>query len=113
MEQLAEIIGVSWQTIQQWENGKTAPKRQRAEKVAAALEISVGELLFGENDAEPIPTGQPRGIVLFPDRHAPVIEEVIDLMLQMSDQGRERLAERARQLADQFPSKQNKTTLFQ
>lgn len=29
MEQLAEIIGVSWQTIQQWENGKTLPDVNR------------------------------------------------------------------------------------
>lgn len=47
MEALAEAIGVSWQTVQQWENGKTAPKRKRLEDVASTLQTSVDFLLTG------------------------------------------------------------------
>jgi len=47
MEQLADAIGVSWQTVQQWENGKTAPKRKRLEDVAEALQTSVDFLVTG------------------------------------------------------------------
>lgn len=47
MEGLADAIGVSWQTIQQWENGKTAPKRKRLEDVAEALKTTVDYLLTG------------------------------------------------------------------
>lgn len=36
MEQLAALVGVSWQTVQQWEKN-TAPKRTRLEKVAQEL----------------------------------------------------------------------------
>ncbi|UOK17051.1 repressor protein [Bordetella phage vB_BaM-IFTN3] len=47
MEQLAELVGVSWQTVQQWENGKTAPKRARLEAVAKALMTTVEYLAMG------------------------------------------------------------------
>lgn len=36
---------LSWQTVQQWENGKSAPKRVRLEHVASALGCSIQELL--------------------------------------------------------------------
>lgn len=45
MEELAAIIGVTWQTVQQWENGKTAPSRKRLEKVAEALGVTIFDLL--------------------------------------------------------------------
>ncbi len=48
-EEVSTIEGVSqklsWQTVQQWENGKSAPKRTRLEHVAAALGCSVHDLL--------------------------------------------------------------------
>lgn len=55
MEQLAERIPVSWQTVQQWENGKTAPKRARLEAVAKALNttpefLSVGPVADPDTD---------------------------------------------------------------
>src|SRR5690606_33340852 len=46
-ERLAALVGVSYQTIQQWENGKTAPKRQRLAKVADALGVTVEFLSLG------------------------------------------------------------------
>jgi transcriptional regulator with XRE-family HTH domain len=58
MEQLAERIGVKWQTVQQWENGKTAPTRKRAEKVAKALELSISELLTGLRESGNSPVKQ-------------------------------------------------------
>lgn len=45
LEQVGEAIGVSWQTIQQWENGKTAPKRTRLDKVAGYYGVSAAQLL--------------------------------------------------------------------
>lgn len=47
MEQLAERVAVSWQTVQQWENGKTAPKRARLEAVARALNTTPEFLAVG------------------------------------------------------------------
>lgn len=47
MEQLADRIPVSWQTVQQWENGKTAPKRARLEAVAKALNTTPEYLAVG------------------------------------------------------------------
>lgn len=45
MEELGALIGVTWQTVQQWENGKTAPSRKRLEKVAEALGVTIFDLL--------------------------------------------------------------------
>lgn len=51
MEKLAEEIGVkAWQTIQQWEKeGGTAPKRDRLEATARALQTTTKWLMFGED----------------------------------------------------------------
>lgn len=52
MEKLAELIGLrSWQTIQQWENGGTAPARKRLDKVAEILGKTPEFLL---NGTEPV-----------------------------------------------------------
>jgi len=46
MQALAKLVKVkSWQTIQQWENGSTTPRRSREEPLAQALGISVAELV--------------------------------------------------------------------
>ncbi|WP_287497964.1 XRE family transcriptional regulator [Pandoraea sp. CB10b_02] len=47
METLASTVGVSWQTVQQWENGKTAPQRKRLQAVADALHTTVDFLMTG------------------------------------------------------------------
>jgi SOS-response transcriptional repressor LexA len=44
-KQLGLTKSLSWQTVQQWENGKSAPKRERLEAVATVLGTSVNELL--------------------------------------------------------------------
>lgn len=46
-QDVGAAIGVSWQTVQQWENGKTAPNRTRQEKVAKLFEVSVSYLMTG------------------------------------------------------------------
>lgn len=63
MQELADAVSASeglaknlgWQTVQQWENGKTAPKRTRLEHVAKALKTTPEALLRGES----APSGQP------------------------------------------------------
>lgn len=54
MKTLAEMVGVSaWQTVQQWEREDgTAPKRDRLESVANALQTTPEELLFGSDAPE-------------------------------------------------------------
>lgn len=48
MEALAGKVGLkAYQTIQQWENGSTAPSRKRLEKVAGVLGVTVEYLLQG------------------------------------------------------------------
>jgi transcriptional regulator with XRE-family HTH domain len=48
---LAELVGVSWQTVQLWEKeGGTAPKRTRLDKVAKVLGVSTAWLLNGPDN---------------------------------------------------------------
>lgn len=53
-EQLAEKIGVSNKTISKWENGKCMPDYAVVETLCSALEISVSELLDGEENEKSI-----------------------------------------------------------
>ncbi|WP_059284889.1 helix-turn-helix domain-containing protein [Aquitalea magnusonii] len=55
---LAELLGITAQAVQQWEAGKTMPRgHQRQQMVADALGVTVAELFFGitqqENSARP------------------------------------------------------------
>lgn len=53
MEALAALLSLkSWQTIQQWENGKTAPKRSRVDDVARVLNTTSEYILFGDAQAQ-------------------------------------------------------------
>lgn len=48
---LADLVGVSWQTVQLWEKeGGTAPNRNRIAKVAEVLQVSVEWLTTGQGD---------------------------------------------------------------
>lgn len=60
-EKLGEMVGVSYQTVQQWEREpgrsedgskvlSTAPSRKRLQQVAAILGVTPQWLLTGEND---------------------------------------------------------------
>lgn len=48
MEDLAAAVGLrSWQSVQQWENGKTAPNRSRLGRVAKVLKTTNEYLVSG------------------------------------------------------------------
>jgi transcriptional regulator with XRE-family HTH domain len=54
LEEVAKEIGVSWQTIQQWEKEDgTAPNRNRQKKVAEFYGITISELISGSSSVEP------------------------------------------------------------
>lgn len=60
MEQMAEQLGLAaWQTVQQWENGNTAPSRRRLPKVAELLGVTQEYLLSGTRDGAPTAGGKP------------------------------------------------------
>lgn len=86
MEQFAALVGVSWQTVQQWENGKTAPKRARAEKVAAALGITVLELVSGLPGRES-KTEEPSSFYQFKKLLSKDINEVVSIMQAIDQAG--------------------------
>lgn len=44
---LGNLVGVKYQAVQQWENGKTAPDRKLVEDLAKALNTTPEYLLFG------------------------------------------------------------------
>lgn len=50
---LGEKLGVSGQSVQQWEAGETAPRRSRIAKIAAACRVAPEWLEFGDRAAEP------------------------------------------------------------
>lgn len=49
-EQLAERIGVSNKTVSKWETGKTMPDYSVVEELCKALNVSVSELIAGEEE---------------------------------------------------------------
>lgn len=50
---LAELVGVSWQTVQLWEKeGGTAPNRSRIEKVAEVLGVTTSWLQTGDESTQ-------------------------------------------------------------
>ncbi len=46
-EKLGKLVGVVFQSVQQWEIGKTTPRAHRIRKIAAALNTSPNWLQFG------------------------------------------------------------------
>lgn len=51
---LADLVGVTWQTVQLWEKeGGTAPNRNRIQKVAEVLGVTAGWLQNGDEAAAP------------------------------------------------------------
>lgn len=44
--ELGEILGVTNQTVSNWENGNIAPSIEMVEKIANYFKVSVGYLLF-------------------------------------------------------------------
>lgn len=54
-EKYAAQLGVRRGTIQQWESGKTAPKRDRQAAVAMFMGVTVSELMSENDGIEPGP----------------------------------------------------------
>lgn len=52
LEQLADQLGVSFQSVQQWEAGKTSPRPHRIKKIAETLKKSSVWIQFGESTAQ-------------------------------------------------------------
>jgi transcriptional regulator with XRE-family HTH domain len=48
LESVADKLGVSFQSVQQWEAGNTSPRRKRMEKLAEVLQTTPAWLQFGE-----------------------------------------------------------------
>lgn len=46
---LANKIGVTSQSVSDYERGRTLPKYENMKKIAEALDCRVGELFFGED----------------------------------------------------------------
>ena len=51
-EQLAEQLGVSNKTISKWENGKCMPDYSIIQKLCDTLQVTLPELMDGEDAAE-------------------------------------------------------------
>lgn len=48
-QELAKVVGVSYQSVQEWERDKgTAPSRKRQEAVSQALGVTLNELMTGD-----------------------------------------------------------------
>ena len=51
-EKLAELVGVSRQTVSQWENGYTEPDLTRLRRLAELFDLSLDELVEGPRPAK-------------------------------------------------------------
>ena len=51
-EQLAEVLGISNKTISKWETGKCMPDYSIIQKLCDALQVTLSELMDGEDAAE-------------------------------------------------------------
>jgi transcriptional regulator with XRE-family HTH domain len=91
MEALAAIVGVSWQTIQQWEKTDgTAPKRERLQKVADALKTTKTYLLDGIGPVNPTQpsVAEPDATYQVRRHHArKLVGKLCDLAEQVDDHG--------------------------
>jgi transcriptional regulator with XRE-family HTH domain len=93
LESFADTIGVSWQTVQQWEKSNgTAPKRTRLEKVAKALGTTANYLMTGLS--EPTTAGNRTNVVAFePPPNAYIhndktIAEIVTILEATDEKGR-------------------------
>lgn len=79
-QQLADRIGVSRGSVQQWEKGDTAPKRANQSATAEALGITLSELLCIDEDRSVEPIHGGRGVPLISWVQAGVWSDVSDPM---------------------------------
>ncbi len=106
--QLAELVGVSPQAVQQWESGATQPRGKRLNKIAEVLKLPPALMLFGtlpeepgrkfdEAEASEPMSSESRGAApaILPAKplatNDPLINQVIDVMRRMSPEDAARL----------------------
>jgi len=117
--QLAELIGVSPQAVQQWECGATQPRGKRLNKIAQALKLPPALMHFGMPDAPaPMPerraSGERRRAASARSRQAtaekplstddPLIDQVIKAMQRMSKEDAARLVTISKALIGEGPA---------
>lgn len=106
--QLAELVGVSPQAVQQWESGATQPRGKRLNKIAAVLKLPPVLAHFGlsaeadeateaRKPAEPPKAGRrspaagAAGVEASTNGNDPLIKQVIEAMRRMSKEDAARL----------------------
>lgn len=94
-QQLAVRVGIGRKAIGYLETGKYQPSTRRLEQLAAALAVSTGWLLTGQEPASEQETAQTAGIAELQANQAQTIEAIRELERQLRDLYRlvERLAE--------------------
>ncbi|HET7062503.1 MAG TPA: helix-turn-helix domain-containing protein [Nitrosospira sp.] len=116
--QLADLVGVSPQAVQQWESGATQPRGKRLSKIAEVLKLSPTLMHFGifTEAAESTPAKavqEPKAAEYKKDRRAarssapekppstsdPLIDEVVEAMRRMSVEDAARLVTISKALA--------------
>lgn len=50
-KELAEQVGVSWQTVSEWESGRQQPRMLHLRKLCEVLRVTADDLLGGEDEA--------------------------------------------------------------
>jgi len=60
-KQVADLVGVTFQTVYKWEDGKSYPREKQLKKLAEIFEVSVSKLLSNEDET---PIEVPSGYVL-------------------------------------------------
>lgn len=102
---LAAEIGVSWQTVQQWENGTSAPTRKRIAKVAEVLKTTPNWLMYGD---------QPEGRKVLQFAELSGLEaQLVMLYRQLEDDEKHDLSVYANQLANKsHPEKRSVANPF-
>ncbi|MDQ3186275.1 MAG: helix-turn-helix domain-containing protein [Pseudomonadota bacterium] len=99
--QLAELVGVSPQAVQQWESGATQPRGKRLNKIAEVLKLPAALMHFGIRPQTPVAVAtKPAGAVAGDSSKGtekpvssndPLIKEVVKAMQSMSKDDAARL----------------------
>jgi transcriptional regulator with XRE-family HTH domain len=102
--QLAELVGVSPQAVQQWESGATQPRGKRLNKIAQVLKLPLTLMHFGGSSETSGASGAtvaasgPRDAVAaagaetaLSDDNDPLISQVVEAMRRMSKEDAVRL----------------------
>lgn len=78
-EQLAEIIGVSLQTVSNIECGRKAARPENIAKICNALDSTADYIMLGKKSESEI-NDLMKTISLLPEREYKVIEDILDLL---------------------------------